>query len=166
MENIIAIKGKVKFPITIDPSVWIFDDRKAELHTFFEETTTEQNQLEEYTKSISKHWDREITEGATIPQQGKTVKKKGVKESLLTGTFGIPFLPFLQNSEPYDDAKFIKVHSSDQDYLIPIDKAKDLVFCFSTNGKPLKEDGPIYIYFKDGSNRNKPIKNVQSFDIQ
>ncbi|MFL6555253.1 MAG: hypothetical protein ACJ8MO_03965, partial [Bacillus sp. (in: firmicutes)] len=27
MENIIIISGKVQYTITLDPSVWIFDDR-------------------------------------------------------------------------------------------------------------------------------------------
>ena len=34
MENIILVNGKVKFSITLDPSVWIFDERKLELTTF------------------------------------------------------------------------------------------------------------------------------------
>ena len=37
MENIILVNGKVKFSITLDPSVWIFDERKLELTTFFDE---------------------------------------------------------------------------------------------------------------------------------
>ena len=64
MENIISVIGKVKFSITLDPSVWIFDERKLELTTFFDEKKNIVNELEEYTKSISKHWDREIIEGA------------------------------------------------------------------------------------------------------
>ena len=37
MEKIVHIKGKVKFPITLDPSVWIFDDRKFDLDTYFDQ---------------------------------------------------------------------------------------------------------------------------------
>ena len=33
------------------------------------------NELEEYTKSISKHWDREIIEGANVPLNVKPKKK-------------------------------------------------------------------------------------------
>ena len=33
------------------------------------------NELEEYTKSISKHWDREIMEGAIVPPTCKKQKK-------------------------------------------------------------------------------------------
>ncbi len=29
MSEILFINGKVRFPITIDPTVWIFDDRKS-----------------------------------------------------------------------------------------------------------------------------------------
>ena len=75
MENIILVNGKVKFSITLDPSVWIFDERKLELTSFFDEKKNKVNELEEYTKSISKHWDREITEGATVPSVVKTEKK-------------------------------------------------------------------------------------------
>ena len=41
MENIILVNGKVKFSITLDPSVWIFDDRKLDLTTFFDEKKEE-----------------------------------------------------------------------------------------------------------------------------
>ena len=35
MESIIPIKGKVKYKLTLDPSVWIFDDRRIDLKTYF-----------------------------------------------------------------------------------------------------------------------------------
>ena len=33
-----------------------------------------------------------------------------------------------------------------------------MILCFSNNGKPLKEDGPVHVYFGDGSNKQNPIK--------
>jgi hypothetical protein len=165
MENIILVNGKVKFSITLDPSVWIFDERKLELTTFFDKRKNKVNELEEYTKSISKHWDREITEGAMVPSVVKP-KKKYVKELLLTGTFGIRFEPFLQNAEPYEEAKTVVIESIDNKYPIPIEEAKELILCFSSIGKPLKEDGPIHVYFGDGSNKQNPIKNVRNFCIE
>lgn len=165
MENIILVNGKVKFSITLDPSVWIFDERKLELTTFFDKRKNKVNELEEYTKSISKHWDREITEGAAVPSVVKP-EKKYVKELLLTGTFGIRFEPFLQNAEPYEEAKTVVIESIDNKYPIPIEEAKELILCFSSIGKPLKEDGPIHVYFGDGSNKQNPIKNVRNFCIK
>ena len=165
MENIISVIGKVKFSITLDPSVWIFDERKLELTTFFDVEKNKINELEEYTKSISKHWDREIKEGAIIPSIEKN-EKKYVKELLLNGTFGIRFEPFLQNAEPFEEAKTVVIESIDNEYFIPIDVAKELILCFSSTGKPLKDDGPIHVYFGDGSNRHNPIKNVRIFRIE
>lgn len=89
MENIIAFKGNVKYQITLDPGVWIFDDRRVDLTTYFTQEDIRKNELEEYTKAVSKHWDREIMEGAVFPPTLKT-EKKFEKEKVLTGTFGIP----------------------------------------------------------------------------
>lgn len=34
MNQIMQVKGLVAFPITIDPSVWIFDDRKKQVRKY------------------------------------------------------------------------------------------------------------------------------------
>ena len=75
MERIVPIKGNVKYGITLDPSVWILDDRKRLLDDFFNGEKKEENSLEEYTKRVSAHWDREITEGAIPPSERPAEKK-------------------------------------------------------------------------------------------
>ena len=45
MSEILFINGKVRFPITIDPTVWIFDDRKVDLTTYFDETRENTSEL-------------------------------------------------------------------------------------------------------------------------
>lgn len=35
MNDIIVLTGKVKFTITLDPGVWIFDDRKVDMDAYF-----------------------------------------------------------------------------------------------------------------------------------
>lgn len=165
MNNIILISGKVKYSITLDPSVWIFDDRKQDLHTYFHEKKEQVDALEEYTKSVSKHWDREIVEGAIYPPTLQT-EKKYLKEKLLTGSFCIPLKPFLQNAEVKEDARFIIVETKDEEIMIPLEEACELVAGFSKNGKPLTEDGPIHLYFGNGSNFNDPIKNVEAFRVE
>lgn len=166
METIIALSGKVKYSITLDPGVWIFDDRKVDLLTYFESEKKENNELEEYTKAVSKHWDREIMEGAVYPPTLKT-EKRFEKEKVLTGTFGIPLKPFIQNAEPDKDATtFIIVSEEEGEIQLPLHKAEEVILGFSINGKPLREDGPVHVYFGDGSNKNNPIKNVKAFKIQ
>ncbi|MFP5111137.1 peptidyl-prolyl cis-trans isomerase [Bacillaceae bacterium C204] len=165
MENIIIISGSVKYTITLDPGVWIFDDRRVDLTTYFSTKLESSNSLEEYTKDVSKHWDREIMEGAIYPPTLKS-EKKYEKEKVLTGTFGIPIRPFLMNSEPASDADTFVIHCNDGMYEYPLETAYDFILGFSNNGKPLKDDGPIHVYFGDGSNQQSPIKNVTGFTIK
>ncbi|MGZ4160841.1 MAG: peptidyl-prolyl cis-trans isomerase [Neobacillus sp.] len=165
MENIILLSGSVKYKITLDPGVWIFDDRRIDLNTYFTSKQENANDLEEYTKAVSKHWDREIVEGAIHPPTLKT-EKKFEKEKMLTGSFGIPFKPFLKNAEPFHDATSLVIKCSDGDIELPMDKAYDLILGFSKNGKPITVDGPVHIYFGDGTNQQEPIKNIKQFIVK
>jgi hypothetical protein len=165
MKDIISFKGKVKFPITIDPSVWIFDDRRIDLSAYFEKEHVQIDEEEEYKKSISKHWDREIREGAVFPPTLKT-ERKFEKEKVLTGTFGMPLAPFIQNAEPDESANTLVIETDQDEFSFSIEKAKEFILQFSINGKPLREDGPVYVIFGDGSNRDNPIKNVNAFRIE
>jgi hypothetical protein len=166
METIIPIKGKVKYKITLDPGVWIFDDRKVDLNTYFSEDRKSGDALEEYTKSISKHWDREIMEGAVYPPTLKT-EVKFEKEKVLTGTFGIPFKPFLVNAEPEQTAKNVAIEFGENAKIsLSLAEASGLILGFSKDGKPLKEDGPLHVFYQDGSNKENPIKNVTGFTVE
>lgn len=163
MGQILEIKGKVKYKITLDPSVWIFDDRRIDLDTFFE-GNEEQKQEIAYEEKMSHYWHREIREGSVSPPTLKT-EKRYEKEKLLTGTFGIIFEPFLNNAEPLPDATSLIIETKSDEVVIPIDEAKDLIFQFSQKGKPLTENGPIYVLYKDGSNRHDPITDVVALII-
>jgi hypothetical protein len=165
MEKIILITGKVKYTITLDPSVWIFDDRRLDLTTYFSTETQQMDELEEYKKAVSKHWDREIMEGAVVPPTLKS-EKKYEKEKVMTGSFGIPLRPFLNNSGPLSDASTLVISSTNGDLEIPLAEANELILGFSDQGKPLSTDGPVHVYFGDGSNQENPIKNVKKFIIK
>ncbi|HEY2421809.1 MAG TPA: peptidyl-prolyl cis-trans isomerase [Neobacillus sp.] len=165
MENIIVISGKVKYMITLDPGVWIFDDRRLDLTTYFFTEKGQADELEEYKKAVSKHWDREIMEGSTYPPTLKS-EKKFEKEKVLTGTFGIPFKPFLDNSEPLPDASSLIISTTAGEIEIPLSEANELILGFSNQGKPLSADGPVYVYYGNGSNQKNPIKNVKEFKVK
>lgn len=166
MESIIRIEGKVQFSITLDPGVWIFDDRRVDLDTYFtEQNNEEHDELEAYTKAASKQWEREISEGAIQPPTLKT-ERRFLKEKLLNGTFGIKFAPFLMNAEPLQDAASVIFISGDDEVEVSIDKARDAVFAFSNKGRPLKDDGPVHVYFGDGSNQHSPLKSVNRIIVK
>ncbi|WJY28854.1 MULTISPECIES: hypothetical protein [Sporosarcina] len=164
METIIPITGNVKHTITIDPTVWIFDDRRIDLDTYFTTEQEEIDEMEDYKERMGKHWSREIMEGATYPPTLKS-EKKYEKQKMLTGTFGMIFEPFLKNAEPAPDAATMTFVTAQGDVDFPIEEAKNLIFQFSLKGKPIKEDGPVHILKKDGSNLDSPIKGVTSIRI-
>ncbi len=164
MDNIIPITGKVKFSITLDPGVWIFDDRKVDLHTYFSGQKEEQPQEEDEIKKISAYWDREIQEGAVLPPTLKT-EKTFAKEKIITGTFAMPLAPFLRNAEALPEATTLTIVTENGEVTIPLEQAYEAILGFSKDGKPLKEDGPVHFYFGNGSNRHKPITHVRRFII-
>ncbi|SDH89513.1 hypothetical protein [Alteribacillus bidgolensis] len=168
MDFIVMINGNVKHTITIDPTVWIFDDRKIDLKTWTGEENRKSDEMEQYKKDISKQWDKEITEGAQLPKRNQTNRIRTKKEELINGTFGIPFGSFLKNAEPHSDAAKVVVETNggnDTDHIVNLEEASQFVIGFSENGKPLKETGPVHVYYGDGSNKQNPITHVKGFRI-
>ncbi|WP_313891415.1 peptidyl-prolyl cis-trans isomerase [Psychrobacillus sp.] len=165
MEFIIPIKGAVKFNITLDPSVWIFDDRRIDLDDFFSGKYEYKDELEEYTKVTSAHWSREIIEGSTVPPTLKS-EKKYERTKLLTSTFGIDMKQFIINAEPLMGVTKVVVETPDGEHAFSFEEIDSLLLKFSHKGKPLREDGPVHILHKDGSNINNPIKNVTAFRVE
>jgi hypothetical protein len=164
MENIIPITGKVKFSITLDPGVWIFDDRKVDLLTYFSGTKADEPKEEDEIKKISAYWDREIQEGAVFPPTLKT-EKTYEKEKVINGTFGMRLEPFLRNAEPLAEADTLIIVTEHKEITIPLEQAYEAVLGFSKDGKPLKEDGPVHFYFGDGSNQHEPITHVRQLVV-
>lgn len=166
MKTVIQITGNVQHSITLDPGIWIFDDRRIDLDIFFTGDYVERDEMEEYKKAMGKHWSREIMEGATFPPTLET--EKLFEESKdITGTYGIYLNHFLKNAVPNEDATTISFETEDgKTYPFPLDKLDDFILKYSLNGKPLREDGPVHVILKDGSNIAEPIKNVIAVNIK
>ncbi|MFS0654247.1 peptidyl-prolyl cis-trans isomerase [Bacillus sp. 179-C3.3 HS] len=158
--SIIQIKGNVRYNITIDPSVWIFDDRKFLMDSFFEEKDLHD------TEKVDHELDQErvIREGQTLPPTLKT-EKKYEKERLVTGSFGMKLSDMLNNAEPLEDANTCEFVTETETFAVPLATAMESIAHFSQNGKPITEEGPIHVYFEDRSNLTHPIKGVKEIII-
>lgn len=159
--GIVTIYGKVNFSITLDPGVWIFDDRKVDLETYFvtneKRITTDTNKAQ----TIAKQWEEGIAEGVQLHTE-----KLSKREELVSKSYAIPFQPFLNNAEPHCDAtKLVIEYGNQQEEILSLKEANSLLLGFSYKGKPLADDGPVHVYFGDGSNKEKPLKNVKNFRI-
>lgn len=166
MKTVIQITGKVQHSITLDPGIWIFDDRRIDLNTFFSDDYVERDELEAYKKAMGKHWSREIMEGATFPPTLETeMQFEDSKE--ITGTYGIYLHHFLKNASPNEDATIISFETeTGQSYPFPIDKTDEFLLKYCIDGKPLQDDGPVHLLLKDGSNLDTPIKNIIEINIK
>ncbi|MDT3960546.1 hypothetical protein [Staphylococcus kloosii] len=140
----IQIKGAVKFPITLDSTTWIFDDRKVKIEDL-------ESGIFEGTKPIdfedNREWNRAILEGQTNPPTlNSEIKYK--KNAMLDGTFVINMATFFKNAEPHNDAKLIRL-SNDEDAIdIDIELLPYLFFQFAREGKRLYDDNAVdsFIY--------------------
>lgn len=163
---IVQIAGNVKFPITLDPTVWIFDDRKVTLKEIFEPETFESSKEEEdELKRQSLRFDREVYQQKLNPPVNKSINRYE-KKRIVNGTFLMPIKTFLHTSEPKAEVTKAKLISEQDEYIVDADQLAEAYLLFAENGKPLKEDGPVHIYFEDGSNREAPFKGIKRIELQ
>ncbi|MED1564249.1 hypothetical protein AJ85_09145 [Alkalihalobacillus alcalophilus ATCC 27647 = CGMCC 1.3604] len=166
-EFIFFITGEVEHPLTIDPSVWIFDERKVDLNTFFIEKKEIEDPEIAYRKAISAQWDKEIIEGSEAPNPNANGNKITYnKKELLNLSYGMPLEPFLLHTNPKENANKVKIITkSGEEFTYDFEVARKLIAGFSKEGKPLKEDGPIHLYHGDGTNLDSPIKEVSEIKL-
>jgi len=161
---IVQIKGNIKFPITLDPSVWIFDDRKIVLEELFTERETEEKKAD--AQITAEMFDQEVYFNTKIKPPVDNSIKRFDREKALTESFVMPLASFILNAQPAADAKHARLITDNDDIVITIEQLTNAFVRFSENGKQLTEDGPIHLYFGDGSNAEEPFINVKEIIIE
>lgn len=162
-EMVVKITGAVKHPIMIDPGVWIFDERRVDMDTVFDEDAPSPE--EKNYAALGRAFDEQRTKGAS-PQTNEnkvTISKKDLTEKSL----GIGLAPFFAHAEPHPEASMVRIHrsSEQEDMILPLREVQSAIAAFSVKGSPLKENGPLHLYYQDGSNRENPITHVAGFTI-
>jgi len=158
---IVPIKGNVEYPITLDPSVWIFDDRKILFEKAFNKDHDQNESVKESEQDkLNKTYEQKIN-----PPVNKSITRFE-REKILKNTYVMPINEFLAYAEVKSGASEARIVSKYGDEVIPLHKLEDCYLLFSVKGKPLTEDGPVHVYYKDGSNKDEPIKGVEAIVIQ
>lgn len=142
---IVQVNGNVKFPITLDPSVWIFDDRKVLLEEYLQNGLIIENNDEKTGHSTS--------------NKGLT---KQEREKVLENSYVMPIKQFLLNAEPLEKAQSATLHTDQGEVQISYEELLNSVLLFALNGKPLKEDGPVHVYT---NHQSEPIKGVNKITL-
>ncbi|GGH74328.1 hypothetical protein JOD43_000251 [Pullulanibacillus pueri] len=157
MPEIVTITGLVSFPLTLDPSSWIFDDRKIDIDDFF----SNDFDLDEFLEA-----QKDERAGAAIPRLAKG-QRKYKKQEWLTRSFAIPVKIFIENSEPKNEATQVTFSlQNGEKAIVSLEDAKSGVFAFSINGRIIEEDGPLHFYFQDPSMKDKAIKGITSIIVE
>ncbi|USG63708.1 hypothetical protein NDK47_16160 [Brevibacillus ruminantium] len=164
MSDVIVFKGAVSFPITLDPSVWIFDERKFDLGSYQGETEDETSYQLKYLEGTGAQWDKELREGAVPPSERKSLIQE---RKALQGDYAIKLAPFIENARPLPEATHLRIHRENgESLLLPLSEAKRAILQFSKEGKPIRTDGPVYFYLPEAFlAQEPPITGITAFEI-
>lgn len=160
---IVPIKGNVTYSITMDPTVWIFDDRKVLLEEAFTKKPNESDKENEFDKTAQR-WSQEVYQQKIKPPVNKSINRFE-KEKILKNSYVMPINDFIEHAELKSDAKEATLVTDQGDVNISLDDLKNCFLLFSVDGKPLKEDGPVHLFYQDGSNKDKPITGIKEIII-
>src|SRR5699024_12683117 len=120
---IIQINGKVTYPITVDPSVWIFDDRKIRLDEAF--TTKEKVQKKDPAEKAAEVFNQELYSLKSIkPPVNKSLRREGQKKALIH-SYVMPLKDLMNNAEGKDDAVRAILPTNDDNVVLSIAELND-----------------------------------------
>lgn len=150
---IFPLDGAVRHPLTIDPTVWIFDDRKRKVDELNE---VEENDQEAYYAKMGKAWDEGLAQGSRIDHNKPMTRAD--KEAALRDSFAMPLAPFLKNAEPDHAATHVRFYGETV-LTLPLAEASSVYLQFSKDGKVLA-DGPVYVLYE-----NETIRQVNHITV-
>lgn len=164
MADVIVIKGAVRFPITVDPSVWIFDDRKIDLATYQGEDQREAADPLDALKGAGAQWDKELREGIDFQAERRSLLEH---RKALEGDYAMPLAPFLDNAEPLPEASLLRIHREGGEAVtLPLADARRAILQFAKDGKPIRDRGPVLLYLpEDWREGRTPVDAITVFEV-
>ncbi len=154
----IEITGNVRYTITIDPTIWIFDDRKILLHDLLTGHMIKQQDKNEET--LNKQWDQATYQQKIQPPINKSIGAYEDKQDL-TDSYVMPIKQFIEYAEVNKDTDDVLLATVDGDMRIPLVDLYNSHMLFAVNGKPIQDKGPVHLYLKDVNEQIKIIKGVK-----
>ncbi|MFD1446978.1 molybdopterin-binding protein [Oceanobacillus profundus] len=161
---IVPIMGNVFYSITLDPTVWIFDDRKILLSDAFSDKGRNSAEVDDL-ELASQRFNREVFDvKMNRPPVNRSISKlEG--ETILKNSYVMPLHDFIKNAEVKASATHAILVSDEVETEISIADLENGYFLFAIDGKPIKENGPVHFFYQDGSNKDKPLTNIKQIII-
>lgn len=163
---IVPITGNVTYTITLDPTVWIFDDRKILLEEAFKDDKHDQNEEDDLEKAADR-FSQEVYQQNLKPPINKSNRSisRNEGQKFLENSYVMPISDFLTYAEINEDASNVTLQTANGEHNISLETLENSYLVFALDGKPLKEDGPVHLLYRDGSNKENPIKGIQKIMI-
>src|SRR5699024_8226618 len=155
--------GKVTYSITMDPSVWIFDDRKILLDEDFS-SDSERTETEENFQKTERMRTKEVNQQKVKQPVNRSIKRFE-RDKILKSSYVMPIKEFIGHAEIKSNAEDATLITNNENINISLEDLENCYLLFAIDGKTVKEDGPVHLYFKDGSNRDNPIKGINKIII-
>ncbi|WLV25647.1 hypothetical protein QR721_05425 [Aciduricibacillus chroicocephali] len=146
---IVLIKGSVKYDITLDPSVWIFDDRKLSLEDYLKNDPSKSG------------LDSESRNSKSPTERSSRKSTLSVSE---TGSYVMELKFFIERAEPFEEAQSAQLKAADGTSLalLSMTELRNSVLLFSIDGKQIKDKGPVYLFTEP---KGIPVKGFASIVI-
>src|SRR5690625_3133672 len=101
---IVQLTGNVNYNITLDPTVWIFDDRKILLEEAFENKIENHENTGDQLKKAADRFNNEVYRASVKPPVNKSITKFE-REKILKNSYVMPLQEFLLHAEIKSDSK-------------------------------------------------------------
>ncbi len=166
MADVIVFKGAVSYPITMDPSVWIFDERKIDLQAYQGEELQDMWDVNEYLEGTGSQWDKELKEGSTPPSERKSISMVEQRKAL-EGDYAMRLAYFIENAQPRANVTAMRIlRESGEHVTLSLADAKRALLQFAKGGKPIREGGPALLYLPETWREKGPaIDHIVAFEF-
>lgn len=161
---IVPITGNIAYKITLDPTVWIFDDRKILLEEAFSNKVNKEPDEEDELEQSAQRWNRAVNQHKIKPPINKSISRFE-REKILVNSYVMPIGEFVNYAEIKDTATDVTLSTKNGEIKISLDDLRNCYLLFAIEGKPLKEDGPVHLFYQDGSNKDEPITGVEKIIV-
>lgn len=161
---IVQLTGNVNYNITLDPTVWIFDDRKILFEEAFKGESANPKNTGDKLDRAADRFNREVYRASVKPPVNKSITKFE-REKILKNSYVMPLQEFLSHAEIKSDSKDATLTTKNGQINISLRELQECYLLFAIKGKPITEDGPVHLFFNDGSNKDNPITGIQKITI-
>src|SRR5699024_10814496 len=132
-EMIVPITGKVTYSITMDPSVWIFDDRKILLDEAFP-SDSERTETEEDFQKTERMWTQEVYQQKVKPPVNRSIKRFE-RDKILKSSYVMPIKDFIRHAESKSNAEDATLITNNENINISLEDLENCYLLFAIDGK-------------------------------